>query len=78
MRLHRMGNTHLVRLGLRHCRGRTDWERSLGNAERIDSSWMAQIFSRAHECVDFAVYSTPDFCQVRVMKRSNPLAPQFS
>jgi hypothetical protein len=31
---------------------------------------VAQIFSRAHGGVGFAVYSTPDFCQVRVMKRS--------
>ena len=31
---------------------------------------LAQIFSRALECVGPAVSSTPDFCQVRVMKRS--------
>src|SRR4026207_1168393 len=29
------------------------------------------MFSRAHECIGFAVHSTPDFCQVRVMKHSN-------
>jgi hypothetical protein len=54
-------------VGLRHCRGRADWKRCLGYAKRCDSSRVAQSFSRAHECVGFAVYSTLDFCQVRVM-----------
>jgi hypothetical protein len=30
---------------------------------------VAQIFSRAHECVGLPVSITPNFCQVRVMKR---------
>jgi hypothetical protein len=54
-------------VGLRHRWSRTDWDRSFGYAERCDSPKVAQILSRAHECVAFAVYSTPDFCQVRVM-----------
>ena len=48
----------------------TDWDRSFGYAERGDSPRVAQIFSRAHECVGLPVSITPDFCQVRVMKRS--------
>ena len=43
---------------------------SPGYAERCDSSRVAQIFFRAHECVGPAVSSTPDFCEVRLMKRS--------
>ena len=70
MHVHGLGNAQLVRMGLRHGRGRTNWERFPGYAERCDSSRVAQIFSSAHECVGFAVSSTPDFCQVRVMKRS--------
>jgi hypothetical protein len=38
---------------------------------------VAQIFSSALERLGFAVSSTPDFCQVRVMKRFNPSAPQL-
>src|SRR5881396_3404320 len=52
-----------------HCRGRTHRDRSLGCAGRSDSPRVAQIFSRAHECVGLAVTITPNFCQVRVMKR---------
>ena len=44
--------------------------RSPGYGERRDLPRLAQIFSRAHECVGLAVSSTPDFCQVCVMKRS--------
>src|SRR6478735_9230059 len=77
MHVHGLGNAHLVRVGLRHGRSRTHWERSPGYAKRVDSERVAQIFSSAHECVGFAVSSTPDFCQVRVMKRSIPSAPQL-
>lgn len=70
MYVHRLGNAQPVRVGLRHGRGRSDRDRSLVYAERGDSQRVAQVFSRAHECVGFAVSSTPDFCQVRVMKRS--------
>jgi hypothetical protein len=68
--VHRVGNAQLVCVGLRHRRSRTDSERSPGYAECDDSPRVAEIFSRAHECVGFAVSSTPDLCQVRVMKRS--------
>ena len=67
--VHRVGNAQPVRMGFPHCRGLTDWDRSLVYAERSDSPTVAQIFSRAHECVGLAVSSTPNFCQVRVMKR---------
>ena len=50
--------------------GRIDWNHSLGYGERRDLPWLVQIFSRAHECVDPAVSSTPAFCQVCVTKRS--------
>ena len=43
MHVHRMGNTQLVRVGLRHGWGRTDWERSLGYAECCDLPKLAQI-----------------------------------
>ena len=69
MHVHRVGNAQPVRMGFPHCRGRTHCDRSLGYAERCDSPRVAQIFSRAHECVGLAVTSTPNFCQVRVMKR---------
>ena len=69
MHVHGLGNAQLVRVGLRHGRGRTDWDRSPGYAERCDSPRVAQIFSRAHECVGLPVSITPNFCQVRVMKR---------
>ena len=38
---------------------------------------VAQIFSRAHECVGLPVSSAPDFCQVRVIQTFNPSAPQL-
>ena len=66
MHVHRVGNAQPVRVGLRHCRGRADWKRCLGHAERVIHQGGAD-FSRAHECVDFAVYSTLDFCQVRMI-----------
>ena len=62
MHVHGLGNAQLVRVGLRHGRGRTDWGRSLGYGERGDLPTLAQIFSRAHECVGPAVSGTPDFC----------------
>ena len=37
----------------------------------IHQGW--RRFSLAHECVGLPVSSTPDFCQVRVMKRSTLL-----
>ena len=67
MHVHRLGNAQLVRVGLRHGRGRTHWERFPGYAERCDSPRVAQIFSRALEYLGLSVSSTPDFCQVRVM-----------
>ena len=67
MHVHRLGNAQLVRVGLRHGRGRTYWDRSLGYAERCDSERVAKVFSRAHECVGLPVSITPNFCQVRVM-----------
>jgi len=67
MHVHRVGKAQPVRVGLRHCRGRADWKRCLDYAKRCDSPKAAQILSRAHECVGFAVYSTLDFYQVRVM-----------
>jgi hypothetical protein len=69
MHVHRLGNAQPIRVGLPHRWGWTDWERSPGYAERCDSQSVAQIFSRARVCVDFAVYRTPDFRQVRMMKR---------
>jgi hypothetical protein len=36
----------------------------------VDLPSLAQIFSRAHECVGPAVSSTPDFCQVCMIKPS--------
>jgi hypothetical protein len=68
MHVHWLGNANPFQVGLRHGWGRTDFERSLGYAKRCDSPTMAQIFSRAYECIGTAVSSTPDFCQVRVMK----------
>jgi hypothetical protein len=67
MYVHRLGNAQLVRMGFGHCRGRTHWDRSLGYAERCDSPRVAQIFSRAHECVGLPVSITLNFCQVRIM-----------
>jgi len=67
MHVHRVGNAQPVRVGLRHCRGRADWKRCPGYAKRSNSPRVAQIFSRARECVGFTVYSTPDFRQVRVI-----------
>ena len=67
MHVYRVGNAQLVRMGLPHRRSRTDWERSPDCAERCDSQRLAQIFSRAHEGVGFAVSSTPYFGQVRLM-----------
>ena len=55
MHAHRLGNAQLVRVGLRHRRGRTDWDHSLGYGERRDLPWLVQIFSRAHECVGLPV-----------------------
>jgi hypothetical protein len=69
MHVHRVGNAQPVRVGFRHRRGWTDWERSFGYAERCDSPRVAQIFSRAHECVGIPVFITPNFFQVRVTKR---------
>ena len=43
MHVHRLGNAQPVRVGLRHGRGRTDWERSPGYGERCDSPRVAQI-----------------------------------
>jgi hypothetical protein len=70
MHVYRVGNTEPVCVGLHHRRGRSDWDPSFGYTERCDSQKVAQIFSRAHERIGFVVYSTPDFCQVRVTKRS--------
>jgi len=70
MHVHRVGNAQPVRVGLRHRRGWPDREHSFGYAERCDSPRVAQIFSRAHECVGLPISSTPNFCQVRVTKRS--------
>jgi len=69
MHVHRMGNAQLVRVGFRHRRGRTDRERSVGYTERSDSPRVAQIFSRAHECIGLVVSRALDLRQVRVMKR---------
>ena len=69
MHVHGVGNAQLVRMGFPYCRGRTYWDRSLGYAERCDSERVAKVFSRAHECVGLPVSITPNFCQVRVMKR---------
>lgn len=67
MHVHRVGNTQSLRVGFPYRRGRTDWVLSLVYAERGDSPRVAQVFSRAHDCIGFAISSTPDFCQVRVM-----------
>jgi len=37
---------------------------------------VAQIFVRTNGCVDFVVSGTPDFCQVRMTKRSNLQFPK--
>lgn len=63
-----MGNAQSVRMGLHHRRGRTDWERLLGYVKRCDSQSVAQILSRAYECVGLAVSGTADSCQVRMMQ----------
>ena len=73
----RLGNTQPVCVGLRHRRGRPDCERSPGDAERVDSPRVAQIFTRAHEYISVPVSRTANFCQVRVMKRSRPSASQL-
>jgi hypothetical protein len=57
-------------MGLRRRWRWTDWERSFGYAKRCGSPRVAQVFSRADECIGLAVFSTSYFCQVRVMKRS--------
>ncbi len=62
MHVHGLGNAQLVRVGLCHGRGRTHWERFPGYGERRDLPRLAQIFSRAHECVGRAASSTSDFC----------------
>ena len=67
MLVHRMGSARPVRVGFGDSRGRIDWERPPLHHERCDSQAVAQIFSRAHDCIGFAISSTSDFCQVRVM-----------
>ena len=66
MHVDRMGSAELVRVGLRHRRGRTDRECSLVYGERCDPQRVAQIFSRAHDCVGSDVSVNPDFRQVRL------------
>ncbi len=69
MHVHGLGNAQLVRVGLRHGRGRTHWERFPGYAERYYSSRVAQVFSRANDRVNLALPVVARFCQVCVMKR---------
>ena len=66
--LHRVGSAQPFRVGFAHRRDRTNWERLFLYRERGDSPTVAHIFSRALECLGFAVCSAARFCQVRVMK----------
>lgn len=70
MLVHGMGSAQLVSLGLCDSRGRIDWERPPLHYERCDSQAVAQIFSRAHECVGFAVPPAAALCQVCMTKCS--------
>ena len=66
--LHRVGSAQPFRVGFAHRRNQTNWERLFLYRERGDSPTVAHIFSRALECLGFAVCSAARFCQVRVMK----------
>ena len=68
MRVHRKGNARPLRLRLAHRRCRTNWKRPPVFDERCDSPAVAKIFSRAPECLGFAVSFAARFFQVCLMK----------
>jgi hypothetical protein len=63
-----MGSARPVRVGFGDSWRRIDWGRPPIRHERRDSQAVAQIFSRAHECVGFAVSPATPLRQVCMMK----------